>query len=210
MSTYTTTIWEYLKSCNDFTPAPIPEVIEKHRDKIFEFDYPTPKTMDKEEFKKWFETTFITQNLTRCIGFGTMEEFKIKLWGKLLNQMPIFVREFDLLIPLTMKEMYRGKFGTETIKGTDNDKVTSKTKDVNSNFPVNLINADGDIGSVNYADRGSINDNSRTSNRGYDESRIYDYTTGNALAYIIPYSKEVRKLFENIFNEFNDLFLGVM
>ena len=47
--------------------------ISNARKIIFTFDYPTPNNVDKEEFKKYFETTFLTTYFTDKIAFETFE-----------------------------------------------------------------------------------------------------------------------------------------
>ena len=69
MSSYTTTLNEVMKDLNNRQPKPIPEMIETARPKIFDFDYQTPPSVDKELFKQWFETTFLSR-----FAFTTMEQ----------------------------------------------------------------------------------------------------------------------------------------
>lgn len=218
MSSYTTTMWEYIKSLNNYKPAPIPELIEKHRKYFFDFDYETPKRVDKETFKKWFETTFITKFLMYEIGFDTMEMFKVQLYSYVQSRLPYYCVAMDNLLSITPSKAFTsGKWGTTNIHSEDeynNKTVNDNTSDnMGSTLPINMLGSNN-ISNVRYADSSSKNESKgsttskNTGTRQHDEE--YDIIYTFHIEKLMQYNKEYKKWYDNLFAEFDMLFLGVL
>jgi hypothetical protein len=217
-SSYTTTIWERMKDNNNFIPAPIPELIEKFRPVLFDYDYQTPTRMDKEDFKKWFETAFISKYMTNEIGFDTFEEFHIKLFGYMQSKMSYYSTALDNLLAVTPdKAFVSGKWGTTNIHSedeyTNKSKSNNNTDSMGSTLPINMIGSNA-ISNVKYADSANKNEstgNTESNNKGtrqHDES--YDVIYTYHIEKLIGYNKEYKKWYDSLFDEFEILFLGVM
>lgn len=221
MSSYTTTLNEVMKDLNNRQPKPIPEMIETARPKIFDFDYQTPPSINKDIFKQWFETTFLSRFALWEIAFDTFEQFHLQLWSKCSRIMPMYSMLFERIITLQQSgdsNFYNIKKGTERIENKEelNRKNDTTHNTIHSTLPVNMINADK-IGDVDYADDSSKNE---TNNKIVDENsksevRVYDLKYGN---YIDSLSKfmdiivngELLNISDKLFDEFNYLFLGVL
>jgi len=221
MSSYTTTLNEVMKDLNNRQPKPIPEMIETARPKIFDFDYQTPPSIDKEIFKQWFETTFLSRFALWEIAFDTFEQFHLQLWSKCSRIMPMYSILFERIISLQQSgdsTFYNIKKGTERINNKEKLNRNNDTihKNVHSTLPVNMINANK-IGDVQYADDSNKNEtnNKIIDDNSKDEIRTYDLKYGN---YIDSLSKfmdiimngELLNISDKLFDEFNYLFLGVL
>ena len=185
MSSYTTTMWEYIKSLNNYQPAPIPELIEKYRGYFFDFDYDTPTKMNKADFKKWFETTFITKFIMYEIGFETMELFKLQLYSYVKSRLPYYCTAMDNLLSVTPKTAFAsGKWGTTKTNSND----TYDNSGMSSTLPINMLGSNA-ITDVKYADNAnkSINKGTREHNEEYDI--IYTYH----IEKLMQYNKEYKK-----------------
>lgn len=237
MSTYTTTLWEVMKDFNNRQPMDIPTMIEKSRGKIFDFEYETPTKIDKEIFKKWFETTFLTKFAVWEIGYETFELFHLQLCGacqRILPKYNILFNNFEELKTQADSAFYNIEKGTiktdtsTTQKGTNTTTGTNTTKgnskNIDSTLPVNLINA-GSLSGTKYADNGSYGEQTSTdtantttqdnSTAKGNELKTYDLKRGN---FIETYAKFVEtiadekflNIYNQLFDEFNYLFLGVL
>lgn len=225
MSTYTTTLWEVMKDFNNRQPMDIPTMIENSRGKIFDFEYETPTKIDKAVFKKWFESAFLTKFAVWEIGYETFELFHLQLCGacqRILPKYNILFNNFEELKTQADSAFYnieKGTIKTDT-NGTQNGTNTSKgtTKNIDSTLPVNLINA-GSLSGTHYADNGSYGeqnttDTGNTTTQG-NELKTYDLKRGN---FIETYAKFVEtiadekflNIYNQLFDEFNYLFLGVL
>lgn len=213
MSVYTTTIWEVFKNRNDYIPEPIPDMIEKYRKIIFDFDYPTTKIIDKNEFKKWFETAFLVRFLTWEIGFTTLEEFKLQLWHYCNVYLPFYTNMIDKYTSMTDKELLNQWSSTTVTDGEDTRVTNRDTNDltVHSTLPSNMIDA-GSIKDTRYADdatryEGSRNDNSKgTEDRTVTENR----TNGSIIEQLVIYYDLFENLYTGLFDKFNKLFFGIL
>ena len=221
MSSYTTTLNEVMKDLNNRQPKPIPEMIETARPKIFDFDYQTPPSVDKELFKQWFETTFLSRFALWEITFDTFEQFHLQLWSKCSRIMPMYSILFERMITLQQvgdSGFYSIKKGTEKIDDKEKLNRNNNTthKNIHSTLPVNMIDT-GTIGGTQYADDGTKDE---TSNNIIDNNTKYTTKTYNLKYgnYIDSLSKfmeiimngELINISNKLFDEFNYLFLGVM
>lgn len=209
MSTYTTTIWEVLKDLNKHEPDNILDIIEKHRKEIFDFEYSVPTKLNKDEFKKWFETSFLTRYLVYEIGSETFELFHVRLLSTCLRVMPIFARQIDNIMTIIPKDFYHGQYGT-VVKHSDSKGTNDgQSKNMASTLPINMISSNA-ISDVDYADNSSKNENSSKNTNTYDDKSTYDLTYFVDITGILHYNNEIKKVYEDLFNQFDYLFLGVM
>lgn len=224
MSTYTTTLREVIKDISNFDTLSIEDMIEIARPKIFNFNYATPTLLDEKEFKKLFETMFISKFMLWEIGFDTFEQFKLQLWAKCSMIMPSYAMKIDMMIRmanLKPTDLMRIKNGN--IKNDYNDNSSnsgtdeSNGKTIHSTLPINMINANV-IGDVEYADDGVKNkqDGSfkNTGNKNGIHNTKYDVVEGIQIdgirLFMQIFDKDFKKIYEQLMNEFNYLFLGVM
>lgn len=209
MSTYTTTIWETLKDLNDYEPENIYEMIEKHRNKIFNFSYETPNKIDKNEFKKWFETSFITKFLTYEIGSETFELFQMRLASTCMRIMPIYSRMIDNIVSVAPRDLFHGQYGD--VKKESSDEIIDKgnSKSMGSTLPINMISSNA-IEDVDYADVSSKNESDNTRNDKYNDKTEYNLTYFVDITGLMNINQETRKVYNDLFNEFEYLFLGVL
>lgn len=128
MSTYTTTIREYVESFSHYQQneselqPSTAERIEIGRKILFDFDYP----LFDSAYRKVFETHFIRNFYMREVGFETMGLFKFRLETWLLINMPYFNKLFESEIiafdPLINSEM-------STTHNKTNDRSQNDKKD---------------------------------------------------------------------------------
>lgn len=190
-----------MKDINDRIPKPIADIIENSRKIIFDFEYPTPARIEKDVFKKWFETTFLQKYAVWEIGFDTYELFKLQLQYKLNVVMPIYNIKIDNLTRLTEiddSKLYEIKKGTvstvahKTENGTNNstgnnlensttdESGSNKSKTIESSLPANMISAD-DIGQVNYADNSSMKEDVNIVNKTVQNTKEHSNNSTNNL-----------------------------
>lgn len=118
----------YIEKFSQFDSNPsIDTQIEKGRTRLFDFDYPI---FDKN-YKKVFETHFITNFYTREIGFETEALFKFKLRNWLNINMPYFNKlflseliDFDPLVN-TKQDVKKNKKNDKKQKQVTDSKGTS-------------------------------------------------------------------------------------
>ena len=209
MSSYTTTIWERIKDYNNREPDDIMKLIEKYRDKIFNFSYETPSKADTASFKKWFETAFITKFLTYEIGSETFELFQIRLASTCLRIMPIYARIIDNIISIYPNDFKHGQYGTVDRNNEGNSKTTGGTDTMGSTLPANMI-ASNTISDVRYADNSSKTESESKNTSDFKEHTDYDLTYFTDFTGLFKFNKESLDIYNRLFDEFEYLFLGVL
>lgn len=213
MSVYTTTLREIIKDQNDYVPAPVPELIEKYRSVLFDFDYPTPKEMNSEDFKRWFETQFFARFMMWEIGFNTLEEFKMQVWHYCSVYLPIYCKKLDDFLRITDKELLNQWNSVTVTDGEDTRYTTRDNNDLNveSTLPANLINA-GTIKDTRYADRANRNEGKRVDDSKGTEDRVVTETrtNGSLIDRLILYYDLFDEFYEELFAKFNKLFFGIL
>ena len=209
MSTYTTTIWEIIKSLNNYEPDEPNKLIEKYRNKIFNFDYSVPETINKDNFKKWFETTFIMHFGTWEIGCDTFGLFQMRLQAKCYEIMPIYNKMIDNLNSISPNDFRHGQYGTVKRNNKSQGESEETNDSMGSTLPVNMINSNA-ISDVNYADSASKSESQNTNKNTFEEEAKYDLTYFTDIIGLLNYNEKGRKIYTELFDEFNILFLGVM
>lgn len=160
MSVYTTQLrWILEQSTGETSPE---KVIEKGRDTIFNFDYPSLK--DKVNFEKCFLRHFYT----REIGLETYGLFKLKLCDKLNIIMPKYV-ELEKTIGIDFEI-----FETVNYERTSTDK---KDRQNNGNGEAN---SEGNSSNT-YTSNNISNSNQKDLFSDTPQSRLSDVENGNWL-----------------------------
>lgn len=90
------TIYALLNSIVNFgkeDQVKISELAKNGRNTFFDFDYPLSKVINKEDF----ECMILNHYMMRRIGFDTLTAFKLQLYVKLNEIMPLYNKLFDAL-----------------------------------------------------------------------------------------------------------------
>ena len=90
------TIYALLNSIVNFgkdEQVKISELAKNGRSKIFDFTYPLTNNISKEDF----ECMILNHYMMRRIGFDTLTAFKLQLYVKLNEIMPVYNKLFDAL-----------------------------------------------------------------------------------------------------------------
>lgn len=90
------TIYTLLNSIVNFgkdDQVKISELAKNGRSKIFDFTYPLTNNISKEDF----ECMILNHYMMRRIGFDTLTAFKLQLYVKLNEIMPVYNKLFDAL-----------------------------------------------------------------------------------------------------------------
>lgn len=191
------TLYNVISSLVSPTLSPT-EKIEAGRKYIFNFDYVTPEGVNKEEFKQYFETAFIGEFLTRYFAYNSFELWQIKLRSKMLLVMPDYVNKLSAYFNDV-------EYGTVTeTSGTNEGKTTNKQKTVSADLPIGIIDTNA-IGSVKYADNGSLTE-SETDNNNTNTSK----TVVKSLDMLIKYNEQFSGLFTSLMREFDSMFSVVI
>lgn len=207
------TLFDMIQCNNDFIPADIPTLIEKYRHILFDFDYPTPTSVNKEEFKRWFETQFFARFMMWEIGFNTLEEFKMQVWHYCSIYLPIYCKKIDRFMTMTDKELLN-QWNSETITDGEDTRYTKRnTNDLNvgSNLPANMISASS-ISGTRYAERADRNEGIRTDDSKGTEDRVVteNRTNGSIIDKLVTYYDLYDDLYESLFGHFKKLFFGIL
>lgn len=189
------------------------ERIEKALPKIFNFDYEIPKNF--KNFKNQFETNFCIKFMNSEIAFESVEVFLLKLREKIQSIMPFYAIQFDVYSTLSYENLLDiSEENTKSKNKSENssDSLTSSdSKGLASQFPKDLINY-SDFYSIEYADNGtrSIDEshgkNSSKSNSDTEVSVVRK--TGNYFKYL-ENLKNIQNLFDELYKEFENLFLFI-
>lgn len=199
MSKFTTEvrdICEYFSGLqNDVGYYRVSEIIDKSRDKIFNFEYP----IFDEKYKKTLETKILKHYYTREIGFETMGAWLLKLETKLNEVMPYYNKlyeseliEFNPLHDVNVTRKHEGK--EKDIKSSVDTGVIDSSKSNNSNtkqnnqtlLSENNVNtdlySDTPQGALTGVESGKYLTNARkiTEQNSRDTSNVYDSNTVNS------------------------------
>lgn len=158
--------------------------IEKGIPLIFDFDYIPAAYSSKpwiNDFKTGFEKAFVMKYLERYFSCTTYELFKFKLQSKLWAVMPEYLSKAEILFDQSQDFL------------TDVTTSESKNKNINSDLPIGIINADN-LGGVKYGQNGGLTESSNiTKNKNLVEKKI-------------KYNEAVAGVLNSLLDEFQDLF----
>lgn len=187
------------------------EKLEAARKVVFNFDYPTPDSIEPDEFKRFLEQMFVSHFWERWFRAETFESFSIQLYSKMLEVLPAYNIMLDVFFRDNKDEILMNHtiVNSET---KDDNKQTNETENTNKNiasaFPANMMSAGGNIGNVNYANNGNLTNDKNESVSTQDNKRSFDSDTlsGVMLDSLIKFNKEYSNIFTKLLNEFNILF----
>lgn len=121
------TIYALLNSIVNFgkeEQIKIPELAKNGRSKIFDFKYPLSSVVSKEEF----EVMILNHYMMRRIGFDTLTAFKLQLYVKLNEIMPLYNKLFDALENWNIFQD-----GEITERDLTDNRTINNTNNINSN-----------------------------------------------------------------------------
>lgn len=215
------------KELDDYTK--IKDLAKEGHTTIFDFDYTLSDKISKDDF----EILILNHYLMRRIGFETVTAFKIALFSKLNEIMPLYNKMFDAI-----QNWDIFKDGEKVSRyGADNREISTKSDTENklenssntnntsdrrySNMPQNHlenIREGAYVTDYNY-DTNNSNDNSKsngTSNNttNTNDDNIYNETIERSPADKINIIKEIQtninSIYTMIFNDLDDLFYGLV
>ena len=176
------------------------EIIEKNVN-IFDFDYP----IYSEEYRKTFEEHFIEHFYYDEIGQETVGRFKHRLKIKLNTIMPYWNKIF--LADELEQRILDNYNVTETYEREVKNKINSTSKNIYTDSGIEKVDFDNvDYASTLSKDIGeSENDNTEKWNRKMT-GNIGIQTDADS---IVKYWQSLRQIELEIFNQCEDLFMGV-
>lgn len=121
------TIYALLNSIVNFEKeeqVKISELAKNGRSKIFDFTYPLSSVVSKEEF----EVMILNHYMMRRIGFDTLTAFKLQLYVKLNEIMPLYNKLFDVLENWNIFQD-----GEITERDLTDNRTINNTNNINSN-----------------------------------------------------------------------------
>lgn len=220
---------------SDFPTLTPFEKVERARKVIFTFDYPTPDNVAPGEFKQYFETMFITRFWERFFSADTFESFEMRFYSKMLEIMPVYSELLSIFFMENRDKLYLNYTKSETHSDSDSKtdgkesnnrngstNTTGTTKDINSVFPANMMQAGTHLDSVNYANNGNLNDvnnkqttednssGSHESNTKQNSNSYTESTSGVLLDGVMKFNSEFKTIFTNMLNEFSPLFTAII
>jgi len=224
---------------SDFSEMNIFEKVQKARPIVFPFDYPTPKNIDTNDFKDYFETLFISRYIDDYFKFETFERFEIALYSKMLEVLPPYCQmlsnffsenEKDFFLNIEESETESNSKSNSDNSGSGTEKSDSTVKadgtnqSISSQFPQNIKNAGKKIDNVNYANDGSLTEsennsktdvnrkttNQNSSNNNSESNTKFKRKSGNMFEMMMKYDEHFNKIFTKLMNEFNPLFSAVI
>lgn len=213
-------------------PAPeikIKDLAKEGRGTIFNFDYPLSNNVSREKF----ETMILNHFLMRRIGFETVTAFRIQLYVKLNEIMPIYNKMFDSLdnwdifndgeTTTRTGSDNRTSQSTNKTSNTLSNESTTNTTDTsdrrNSELPQNQLedlrngsyvtNYNYDTNTNTGNDSSKSNGTSEATNNGTDNN-IYNETIKRTSSDKITILKEmqenIKSIYTLIFKELECLF----
>lgn len=180
MASYTMELRACLEKWSQDESLPVREVIEKGREKLFDFPYP----LFDPEYKKVFETHFIRKFYMREIGFETEGLFKFNLETWLIINMPYFNKLFESEL-LQYDPLANQKVEVKQTKKRDRDQTVDSTSE-GSSTSSNEQDTNGTLNEDNF-DRRLESDN--------PDSRLA-ITTEDGKG-VIEYAKNIKEDSEN-------------
>ena len=208
---------------NNEEPVKIKNLALNSREKIFDFDYPLSSKVNKKDF----EVLILNHFLMRRIGFDTFTSFKIQLYVKLNEIMPLYNKMFDVLDleigDITKKNSVddrtsNNKTNTSNTSENTSENNTQNTSDRRySNTPQNDLEnvRDGkyvteynyDTNNATSNDRSNLKANTE-SNSDTKDKNIYDETTTriNMIEIYKELNEELKNIYSLIFKDLDCLF----
>lgn len=163
------TIYALLNSIVNFgkeDQVKIPELAKNGRSKIFDFTYPLSSVVSKEEF----EVMILNHYMMRRIGFDTLTAFKLQLYVKLNEIMPLYNKLFDALENWNIFQD-----GEITERDLTDNRTINNTNNINSNSE---STSDRRFSEMPQNQLGNISDGSYLTDYNLDKNNDKSNTNG--------------------------------
>ncbi len=223
MSKYTTEIRYIVEQVNidqgvNIETTPIPTLISNARSTIFPYNYPLDRN-----FKADIENAIILHFYSREIGYETVGLFTLKLYERMLSN----TEKYNQLIrsALYASDVLGNSNEVETIerenKGTSRSRSgstnisTNKNRSVFSDTPQGILSSAGDYATNLTDDNGQAS----TTYNGTDDSSVNNVEnvirkisglSGQSLtSAVIEFQKSYLTIYNIIYEDLNDLFIGL-
>ena len=214
------TVYSILNSYLNYenpNPVKISDLAKNGRGVIFDFDYPLSNAITKEDF----ETQILNHYMMRRIGFATVTAFKIALYSKLYEIMPVYNKLFDSLENwniLNDGEVVERDYNSDSNNTADIDtdgRSNSFSDRRYSNTPQSKLNEvrDGSyVSDYNYdTDGTSTTSTSKSSgtNKIKDTETIKRSPSDKIYIYK-EFLNSRNSIMKSIYNELDNLFYGIV
>ena len=214
------TVYSILNSYLNYenpNPVKISDLAKNGRGVIFDFDYPLSNAISKEDF----ETQILNHYMMRRIGFETVTAFKIALYSKLYEIMPVYNKLFDSLENwniLNDGEVVERDYNSDSNNTADIDtdgRSNSFSDRRYSNTPQSKLNEvrDGSyVSDYNYdTDGTSTTSTSKSSgtNKIKDTETIKRSPSDKIYIYK-EFLNSRNSIMKSIYNELDNLFYGIV
>lgn len=214
------TVYSILNSYLNYenpNPVKISDLAKNGRGVIFDFDYPLSNAISKEDF----ETQILNHYMMRRIGFETVTAFKIALYSKLYEIMPVYNKLFDSLENwniLNDGEVVERDYNSDSnnTSDIDTDGISNGFSDRRySNTPQSKLNEvrDGSyVSDYNYdTDGTSTTSTSKSSgtNKIKDTETIKRSPSDKIYIYK-EFLNSRNSIMKSIYNELDNLFYGIV
>lgn len=183
------------------------EKMERAREMVFIFDYPTPDNIEANDFKDYFESMFISKYFDSYFKYETFERWQLAFYSKMLEIMPIYNAKLSNFFDTNKDKLFSNKTET-TSESESNTENESASENIASIFPANLNKAGQNIGAVNYANNGNLsNDNSTANNKTTGKNTTVSIDNFNN---VLKFDEHFKGIFTDLINEFNPLFSALI
>lgn len=184
---------------------------------LFDFEFTTPESVNKETFKKYFCTMFAGKFFDSSIAFETVPAFKLKLISITNQIMPYYSRKIEIFAKtevenlINKREIKTEHKGQSDSNSKSNSNSSGNGKNIESDYPIGLW-THNDVfntperltgGAANTSESQS-NINAENHNTNTDSTSVIE-TYGNFLEFVNKVD-EIGMIFDEMLTHYNDLF----
>lgn len=215
------TILESIVNYGKDEKTKIRDMAKVGRTTIFNFDYPLTDNISKEKF----ETMILNHFLMRRIGFETVEAFRIQLYVKLNEIMPMYnimfdsIKNWNLFNDGEITKRYGTDDTTSNTKNELENKSITESQDIsdkrNSELPQNRLDEvrSGEyVTDYNY-DTNTANSNDTSTSNGKSESvnnnkynETIEKSPANKIELMKEFQENIKSIYSMIFKDLECLF----
>lgn len=214
------TIYALLNSIVNFgieEQVKIPDLAKNGRSTIFDFTYPLSSVVSKEDF----EVMILNHYMMRRIGFDTLTAFKLQLYVKLNEIMPLYNKLFDALENWNIFQD-----GEVTERDLTDNRTINNTNNINSNsestsdrrfseMPQNQLENISDGSYLTDYNLDKNNDNSETNGASNtkDDNIVKEITKRSPADKINIYKQFIESknnIYSMIFKDLDNLFYQIV